>query len=125
MGVPTQKKTTNDFSCRTPPPPRELPVWHTLCFMRIHGQTPTRCISFCGTEYSRNTVVQGADYCKHAATAGHSMYFMQQLWVRHKALRKYKRTHLDHLSVTKKMAKNERRSFAEGNMWMHFDSVFL
>lgn len=50
-------KPTYDFSTCTPPPTRKLPVWHTLYFMRIHGQTKARAVTVCGTEYWWHTVV--------------------------------------------------------------------
>ena len=68
---------TYDFPTRTPAPLRELPVWHTLCFMRIHGQTQARALPICGIVYKWYTVVQGPDHYVHATATGHSMCFMQ------------------------------------------------
>ena len=96
------KKPTYVFSYRTPPPLRKLPVWHTLCFMRIHGQTQAPAHTICGSVYKWHTVVQGPDHYEHAAATGHSMHFMQQLWFRHQALRRYKKTHLCKMATSKK-----------------------
>lgn len=54
---PYEKKPTYDFSTRAPAPFRKLPVWHTLSFMRIHGQTQARVYPICGIVYQWHTVV--------------------------------------------------------------------
>ena len=70
-------KPTHAFSHRTPPHPRKLSLWHTMHFMRIHGETQTRRSPICGIEYQWHTVVQGPDNDEHSAATGPGMRFMQ------------------------------------------------